>query len=639
MLQTIREKLTGWAAFAVLLVIAVPLALTFVSGDFTVTGGGFAARVNGEDIPAVEFQRVFQNRLVAEQQTTRNELPKEAEAQLKRDTLDALVLNRVVTQFVRDAGFRVGASRVIDQVRSMEVFQVGGQFSRAAYDATLAAQGISTVAFEQEQQALLAVAQLQKGLEESSFFTPAEFRRLIALDQERRDVAYVLLDPQVLGAGITISDVDVQSYYATNASQFQSPESAAIEYVEVALADMATDFMPDEEALRKAYDSDPTRFKSDEERRASHILIGVDGNRTEPEARALAEEIADKLGKGGDFAALAAEYSSDLGSASRGGDLGFAAPGSYVEPFEKALFALNPGETSAPVKTEFGYHIIRLDELRAGSSRSFDEVRAELVGDLRAQKAQDEFYALAERIDDLALENPTSLEPVARDTGLAIKRYEGFTRDGGGPFGNNTNLVAAVFSPGVLDGSENTPLIEIDDTRAVVARVTEYKMPSPKPLESVRGEIVQRMRTLRAATEASSRGQTIVRQVRDGKDLLEVLGAMDLKLTEAGPLTRRSPVVHPDLLSAVFRAPRPTAGVPVVQGVSLSNGGYAVFQVRSVVPGDPEIIPQDQRDEAKQAMARRAANSEIGALAAQLRESASVVVAPDLFKDDDTEPL
>ncbi|MDH4023062.1 MAG: SurA N-terminal domain-containing protein [Gammaproteobacteria bacterium] len=638
MLQNIREKLTGWAAFAVILVIGVPLVLTFVGGDFTVTGSRFAARVNGEEIPAVEFQRVYQNRLVSEQQAARDEVPEEVEAQLKRETLDGLVLNRTITQYVRDAGYRVSASRVIDRLRNMEVFQVGGQFSRPAYDATLAAQGISPAAFEQEQQSILAVSQLQQGLEESSFFTPAEFRRLIALDQELRDVAYLIFDPRTLAAGITVTDVDVQAYYAANANEFQSPETATVEYLEVALADMATDFVPDEEALRGAYDADPTRFRSDEERRARHILIAVDDKRTETEARTLADEIAGQLSKGGDFAALAAKYSSDAGSASRGGDLGFAAAGSYVEPFEKALFALSPGETSAPVKTEFGYHIIRLDEVRAGLSRSFEEVRPELIDELRAQKAQDEFYALAERLDDLALENPTSLDPVARDTGLVIKRVKGFTRDGGGPLGKNASFITAVFSPGVLEGSENTPLIEIDDAHAVVARVSEYEMPSPMPLESVRGEIVERLRAARAATEASSRGQTIVQQVRDGKNLSEVLTALGLKLTEAGPLTRRSPAVHPDLLSGVFRAARP-AGKPVVGGVSLSSGGYAVFELRSVVPGDPESIPQDQRDELKQAMARRAVSGETGALAEQLRDSADVVVAPDLFKTDEADAL
>ncbi|MBL8201825.1 MAG: SurA N-terminal domain-containing protein [Chromatiales bacterium] len=634
MLQNIREKLTGWVAFAVLLIIAVPLALSFVSSDFTVTSSGFAARVNGEEIPSVDFQRVYQNQLVAEQQAAGGQLPAEAEEQLKRQTLDGLVLNRAVTQFVRDAGFRVGAAQVIDYVRGLPAFQVGGQFSKPAYDATLASQGITPTGFEKEQQALLAVRQLQDGLVESSFFTPTEFRRLIALDQERRDVGYVLFDPRVMGAGISVSEADVQSYYVANANQFQSPESATVEYVQVAIEDMARDYTPDEEALRKAYESDPTRFRTDEERRARHILIAVDDSRSDSAARALADEVASKLASGADFAALAAQYSNDPGSANRGGDLGFAAPGNYVEAFDKALFALEVGATSPPIKTEFGYHIIRLEELRPGSGKSFDEVRDQLADELRRQKAQDEFYAIAERLDDLALENPTSLEPAAKDTGLTVRRFDGFTRAGGGPFGTNPNVVSAIFAPGVLEGSENTPLIELDESRAIVARVAEHKLPAPLPLEQVRAEIVDRLRTLRATTEATSRGEAILKRAQAGEDLAAVVASEGLKLAEAGPLTRRSPTVPPDLLSAVFRAPKP-AGKPVVQGVSLPGGAFAVFQVRSVVPGVPEVIPQQQRDERKAALAQRVAGIETEALAVQLRESAKVVVAPDLFKATD----
>ena len=642
MLQKIREKLQGWVAFAVLLLIAVPLALTFVSSDVTVSGSGFAARVNGEEIPAVDFQRVFQNRLVAEQEAARGELPKAAEEQLKRQVLDGLVLNRAVSQYVRDVGFRVSSTQVIDYIRNLPVFQVGGTFSKPAYDATLVSQGLKPAAFEKEQQSFLAVRQLQEGLVESSFFTPAEFRRVIELDQERRDIAYALLDPRVLGAAITVSDADVQSYYAVNGSQFQTPESATLEYIEVALQDLARDYTPDEDALRKAYDADPTRFRSAEERRARHILISIDASRTDAAAKALADEIAAKLAKGGDFAALASQYSGDTGSAGRGGDLGFAARGNYVPAFENALFALAPGATSAPVKTEFGYHIIRLDELRPGAERSFDEVRAQLTDELRKQKAQDEFYALAERLEDLALENPTSLESVAKDTGLTVRQYAGYTRTNGGPFGNNAELSSAVFSPGVLDGSENTPLIQLDDTHAIVARVALYQPPAPRPLDQVREEIIERLRALRATTEAERRGKAIVQQVTAGESLAAVASAAGLQLTEAGPLTRRSPTVPPELLAAVFRSVKPAGGPngkPVVQGVSVGESGYAVFELRSVVPGEPELIPQQQRDERKRALAQRVASSETEALAAQLRDAADVVVAPNLFKAEDPEAL
>ncbi|MEQ1800544.1 MAG: SurA N-terminal domain-containing protein [Gammaproteobacteria bacterium] len=634
MLQNIREKLQGWVAFAVLLIIGVPLALTFVSSDFTVSSSGFAARVNGEEIQTADFQRVYQNRLVSEQQAAGGELPPEAEEQLKREALDGLVLSRAVTQFVRNAGFRVSANRVVDYVRALPAFQVGGQFSKPAYDATLAAQGIAPTAYEKEQESLLAIRQLQDGIVQSSFFTPTEFRRLIALDQERRDVAYVLLDPRSLGAGVIVTDVDVQSYYAANSGQFQSAESAIVEYVEVSLQDMARGYTPDEQELRKAYESDPTRFRTSEERRARHILVAVDASRTDAAAKALADEIAGKLANGEDFSALAARYSGDPGSANRGGDLGFAAPGNYVEAFDKALFALKTGETSAPVKTEFGYHIIRLEELRPGAERSFDEVRDQLTEELRKQKAQDEFYALAERLDDLALENPTSLEPAAKDTGLTVRRFEGFTRAGGGPFGNNANLVRAIFSPGVLEGSENTPLIELDETRAIVARVAEHKPPAALPLEQVRADIVDRLRTLRATTEATARGEKIVQRAQAGEALAAAAAAEGLQVTEAGPLTRRSPAVPPDLLAAVFRAPKPD-GRPVVQGASIAGGAYVVFQIRSVIPGEPERIPQQQRDERKAALAQRAAGSETEALAAQLRDSAKVVVAPDLFKAEE----
>ena len=218
MLEKIRDGLKGWLAWVVIAIIGVPLALTFVGGDSTFTGGSTAASVNGEDIPAVEFQRVLQDRMVARQQETRSQLSPEVEEQLKRETLNGLVLNRAVIQFVRESGFRVSAQRVADHIRSLKNFQVGGQFSKPAYDAALAANGISATAFEASSVPVLEVNQLQNGIAGSAFFTPAEFRRIISLDQQRRDIDVVLFDPKLLGAAITPTDVEIQAYYATNSA-------------------------------------------------------------------------------------------------------------------------------------------------------------------------------------------------------------------------------------------------------------------------------------------------------------------------------------------------------------------------------------------------------------------------------------
>lgn len=635
MLEKIREGLKGWIAWVFIAIIGVPLALTFVGGNSGFTGSGTAASVNGEDIPAVEFQRVLQDRMVARQQEIRGQLSPEVEEQLKRETLDGLVLNRAVIQFVREAGFRVSPQRVVEHVRRLPNFQVGGLFSKPAYDAALAANGIPAAAFESEQRSLLEVNQLQDGIVNSAFFTPGEFRRIIALDQQRRDLEYVFLDPKVLGAAITLMDPEIQAWYATNAADFQTEETVDLDYLEISLADAARDYVPDEATLRKAYDDDPTRFRSAEERQARHILISAGTGRTDAEASALADELAKKLAGGADFAALAAQYSDDPGSAARGGDLGFAGPGVYVEAFEKALFAMQPGEVSAPVKTEFGYHVIRLEAVKASGGQDFEQVREQLAEALREQKAQDEFYALAERLDDLALENPGSLEPAAKDAGLQIRRYVGYTRAGGGPFGDNAELSSAVFSDAVLEGGENTPLIELDPGRVMVARVVEHKLPVARPLAEVRDEIADRLRSLRAASEAKNQGEAILRRQQAGEDLATIATSMSLSLLKTGPVLRRSPVLPPDLLAAVFRSPAPTEDKPVVRGVPLANGGYAVFRLNSVIPGEPDQIPQDQRDTQQRILAQRSAQAELAALAAELRSTAKVVVARDLFKAED----
>lgn len=640
MLQNIRNWLQGWLAWVVVGIIAVPLVLSFITTDYGISGTEFAARVNGEEVPSVEFQRRYQDQLLAEQQAAKGQLTPEAEEKLKKQTLDSLVLNRLVTQFVNEQGYRVGNQRVAEYIRSLPVFQVAGQFSKPAYDAMLGAQGLSPEAFESDQRSFLTVRQLQEGLADSAFFTPAEFRRLIALDQERRDVTYVLFDPAALTADLSVTDAEIEAYYAANSTQFMSPETVDLEYVEVALGDLDGDYEPDEAALRQAYEADPTRFKSAEERQARHILVTVADGRSDAEARALAEDVAKQLAAGGDFATLAAKYSNDPGSASRGGDLGFAPRGVYAAPFEEALFALKPGETSPPVKTEFGYHIIRLEAVRAGTEQGFEQVRPQLTEELRRQKTQDDFIALAERMDDLALENPGSLEPVATGTGLAIKRLTGYTRSGGGPFGNNPNMLSAVFSDPVLEGGENTPLVELDETRAVIARVAAHKQPAPRPLAELRDEIIKRIRAAQGQVEARARGEALIKQQQaGGGDLGQVARASGFTAVESGPVTRRSPTVPPDLLAAMFRVAQPATGVPAVQGVALPDGTFAVFQVGAIVPGEPGQIPREQRDQRKQILAQRMSVAEAEALAGQLRETADVVVARDLFKVPEGEDL
>lgn len=638
MLDKIRERFHGIIGWGLLVIVVVPLVITFGQMDWGSAGGNFAARVNGEDIPLGDFQRVYQNQLLAQEQAIRGPLSPELQQELKKSVLNSLILNKVVTQFVRDAGYNPGDALLSETIRANPAFAVGGQFSMAAYESALSTQGLTPASYEAQQRSSLAVQQLQQGIVASAFATNEEFRRLLALDGERRDVSLVLLDPRRLGGDAPVTDQDIQTYYSSNPDQFRSQETVDIDYVELSLDDMAKDYVPDEAALRKAYDADPTRFRTEPERRVRHILIPVAPNGDEAAARAKAADVARQLAGGADFAALARKYSGDPGSAQNGGELGWAGKGTYAEPFEAAVFSLQKGQVSDPVRTEFGFHIIQVEDIRDGSGRGFEQVRDELAAELKKQKAQDEFYALADRLDDLALENPASLEPVATQTSLPLRHVAGFTRDGGGPFGANPKVAAAVFTEAVLEGGENSPLIQLDDGHAVIIRVAEHHPPAPRALAEVRAEITDRLRALRGSNAATLTGETIMKRAQSGEDLATAARASGQAVSVAPGLQRRSPGLPPELLAAVFRAPKPAGGVPTVQGVPLEGGGYAVFSVTAVIPGDPATLSKADLDRRRDVLRQQFATAEIEGLAAELRSSAKEFVSPSVLGKPDEQP-
>jgi peptidyl-prolyl cis-trans isomerase D len=637
MLQKIRETLTGWVALAFVAIIGLSLALSFGNSP-TLTGRDYAARVNGEDIPVNEYRQVYQNQLIAQQEQFGGELPGFFVEQLQREVLEGLVINRVIRQHVRDQGFRVSDQRVADEIRSLPALQVGGEFSPQTYIALLAQQGLSPTRFEQEQREALAVQQLTNGVIGSSFFTPGEFRRYLLLEGEQREVAVVVFDPRELSRAVDVSvpDEEVEAFYAANQERFVTEESVRLQYVELNLDALAAGFEVDDDELRAAYEAERSRFTRDEERRARHILVAVNSNRDEAAARERAAAVIARLAAGEDFAALAREYSDDPGSAAQGGDLGFAPRGVFVGAFEESLFALAEGETSDPVRTEFGFHVIRLEAVRGESGLPFEEARAELLVELQRQAAEDAYFRLADQLDDLSQENRGSLEPAAERTSLELREIPVFTRSGGAPLGFNPQLVSAVFGPASLEDGENTPLIELADGRAVVARVVEYRPAVVRPLAEVRAQIIAQLGLERAAQAARNRGERLLERAGAGEPLATLAEELGGSFTDTVAVGRREQNAAPELLEAIFNAPRPPAeGQAVWRGLPLSNGGYAVFGLSAVVPGRAEDLPREVRDQRKALLAQAAGNQELEAMASQLRRDAKVVVRQDVFQAQD----
>ena len=633
MLQTIRERLTGWIAGIIIGVIGLALVIGFGNMEMSSVADTFAARVNGEEIPTIEFREVLQNREQQLQATYGGEIPVALRVELADGVLESLMRQRLIKQYTKDTGYRVSDEVVADSIRALPAFQLGGEFSNLSYEALLASEGLTPIAFEQDQRSVLEIRQLQEGIINSAFYTPTDFRRFILLNGEKRRIDYAVLDAESYIDGLDIDETAVEAYYQANLPQFETEESVDLEYIELNLAEIVDEVQVSEKEVRANFDADPNRYRTDEERRARHILISADSD--ELQAESLAEELRRRLVAGESFEVLAGEYSDDSGTAADGGDLGWVAPEDFVSEFSDSLFSLAVGELSEPVKTEFGFHIIRLEEIREGSHQTYADVRNELIGELRRQQGEEIFYGRAELLDDLALESLDGLAMVADEMELELQQASAFTRSGGLPLGFSPNLIGMVFSLEVLEDRENSPVIELEGGRVAVVHVANHHLPEIRPLEEVRASIKEILLSEQATARAQDASAAVLADLQGGADLAAVAAERGLELTSTSLLGRDTEDLPADLLAAVFTTPKPDTGAPVFSSAALSSSGFAIYQVVEVVPGRPEDLPREQRDGSKELLARQAGQTQAAALVTELRERADVTVAPDVFEDLD----
>jgi len=483
MLQQIRDKITGW--FAIVFLGAIAIVFIFWGIQFESSVNVAAAKVNGEKVPVEAVRRAWQNRQQELQQTLRDELPEELVKSEQQRLLEDFIRRELLVQRVGELGYRVSDRDLVGELASIPALQVDGQFSRDRYAALLRSQGRTEADFEAEFRRDLEISQLQNAIGVSSFALPGELNRRVQLMGETRDVQMLIVPSAGFAAGVTVTDEQIAARYEQRKAEFQTPETVNLEYVQLTLAEVAAGVQVTDEALRSFYDQVAAeRYATAERRPARHILI--ESGSDDAAAKAKAEKLTAEAKGGADFAALAAQNSDDPGSKGQGGDLGWSTRESFVGPFSEALFAMSPGEVRGPVKTQFGYHVIKLEGIEPAAQRSFEDVRAELEADYRREQAQSAFYERSQQLADEAFAALSELESVATKLGLELRTVEGFTRQGGGALGADRKVIDAVFSDDVLKDRQNSPAVNVGEESVVVLRVTEHKTPAQRPLEEVR---------------------------------------------------------------------------------------------------------------------------------------------------------
>ena len=632
MLQAIRERAQGWIAWVIVILISIPFALW---GIQSYIGGGaesIVASVNGEDITERELNRRFQD--------FRNELRERLggayrpelfdDAKLRQEVLEDMIRNNLILHASINMGLHAGDQQVRAAILAVPAFRRDGNFDKESYERTLRYQGLSPEEFERRVRGSLMTSQLSQVVSSSEITTDKELRDAVQLRRQQRHISFFIVPQQRFQSQDPIDSAEVDVYYQGRQEEFRSPEQVKLEYLVLDQNSISSTLEPDAEALQQLYQSSLESYRSPEQRRARHILVtlAADADQVqEAESRDKIAAIRERIAAGEEFAALAKELSDDPGSSGQGGDLGLFSRGVMDPAFENAAFTLEPGQLSEPVRSAFGFHLIEVTEIQLETLKPLEEVREELVAALLSDEAEHQYFELAERMGNLAYENPDSLIPAAEALGLKVQSSDWVGRSGGEGVLSQPKVVGAAFSDDVLRQGNNSEVIEIEDQgrqQAVVVRVIEHQESTIKPLDEVRDEIVRNIRIQKAREATGQATRELAERLRGGATMQQVAEGYDL--VEPGMVDRNATDVRAKILNEAFILPVPEAGASSFGVADLRDGSAAVVAVMEVKKGSLDELDDQQKDMERQSLSRTLARAYFDRLQDDLRRRADVQI-------------
>ncbi len=631
MLQQIRERATGWIAWFIVILISVPFALWGISSYFDGGSAQIVASVNGQEIT----ERDFENGYRQFRQRVRDELGSNYRPDLIDDTvlreefLQSMIREQLVLQATSDIGLSAGDALVRSYINSIPAFSAGGTFNKDVYERALRNQGKSPTGFEAQVRQLLMNEQLSRSVSGTEFATDAELRDLVRLRTQRRGLEYVVVPAAGYEDSVEVSEADIQSYYNSKQPLFMAPERVKVEYIELDVDNVSATLTADEASLLGFYEQQKSEYVTPERRRASHILITLDeGPAAEADALKRASSALVRVRSGEDFAEVATALSQDPGSAAAGGDLDYFDKGIMDKAFEDVAFALSLGEVSEPVKSAFGYHIIKLTAIQEERGKSYEQVKEQIKTAFLKNEAEKLFYEYAERLSDLAYEDPDSLQPAAEALGINTKKSDWVEREGGSGLFASTKVVGAAFSDDVLLEQHNSEAIEIEAEHIVVLRIIEHEESSVRPLAEVNDEILDRLKSIAAAELARSRGREMLDALSNGQSLDSLAAGAGLKVISVKAVDRSSSELPTGVVASLFRLPKPTGeGAESYGDTQLDNGDFVVLVLNSVAYGSEKDADEIGGTAAlKSALERSRGQTYYQHLIQNLQDSAKIVI-------------
>jgi len=631
MLQSIHDKLKGWLAAVVL--GAIGLVFVFWGINWTLSAPNYVAKVNGSEVSANEVRQAYQRELAQAQRQSDGSISEAQRNQIKMRVLDQYVSGEALVTRADALGYRVSDQELLDDMSQVPIFQVDGKFDKAHAVAVLRAQGRSILEIEALFRRDAKLRQLDSALSMSSFATATEMKQFRALTKQQRELTWVPFSAEKYANQATPDDAALKTYYDAHKFEYMTPETVDLRYVEISLSQLASKVSVDDAQLKTYYDEQkvktPERFTEPEQRRVSHILLPVANPKDDAAVKAKAEGILKRVQAGEDFSALAKEFSQDPGSAQQGGDLGWSERKAWVAPFADAAYSMKVDEIQGPVKTQFGYHILKLAGIRPATVKTFEQAKPDLETEYRRNEAEKLFNNAQDQLADAALQNTTDIDVVARKAGLTVLEVPVFSRiDGGGALSKVRAVIDAAFSQDVLDG-RLSPIVEVEKGRGVVLRATDHKLPQQKPLDAVRTEVVAAWKKQRGAELAAAAAADAVKRLTAGESWDAVVKSAGAAAPPAKFIARSDQEVPLEIRTTAFGQPKP-AGKPMYSDARLANGDAAVIALSAVreAPSDAALPEMAMREQ----FAAQIASTEAQSYAAGARADAKVTLNPQAIE-------
>jgi len=586
MLQSIHDKAKGILGIIIVAFIGLVFALWGVGDYLTGATEQFAAKVDDVQISQSEFDQGLARQRQKLEEVFKGEVPNNPlfEQRIKDGVLDQLITQRVLQKMVEDEGYRVADQVLAQKIKSMEAFQEAGVFAVDTYQERVLSQGMAVKEFENLFRSDLAVQQLQDAVMRSSIIGKNELDILNRIQNQSREVNYLLFNDGQFTSGIDVSDEEVSNYFSANQNAYMHPETVSVSYVELKGSSLLEEIPVDEEAVKRLYDDYVASAARKEQRKASHILIDAPADAdqaTLASKQAEADALVTRIKNGESFATLAKQFSKDPGSAAKGGDLGWISKGMMVPEFEQALFKLAKGAVSTTVKSSFGFHIIQLNDIKSVDVVSFAEKKSELTKQFQAQAIEDHFYEQSELMATTAYENDQSLQEVSNALGLEIRTSKAFSRHQGEGIASNEKVRKAAFDSSVLSEGRNSDIIELDTNHVLVFRIDTHTEAKPKALSDVEKQIQVVLKTQKANQKSKAAALSALAKLENGEAIDNESVKGPALLMKLGDIKRDNQTADPTVVRDAFMMPKPVNNKPVYKIVELATGN-AIIELTDV---------------------------------------------------------